>query len=75
MSSTPRTLPAKDAEDKIQTPSETSHPTDMEVGTLKDMGGDEAVLEQIGYKQVRPPPCHGFTGLFSRFIVDLDVLE
>jgi hypothetical protein len=52
MSSTANPLPAKDAEDKVQTPYEPSNPTDMETGTLKDLGGDEAVLEQIGYKQV-----------------------
>ena len=52
MSSTDAKLPMEGVADKIETPSETSHPTDMEPGTMKDLGSDEAILEEIGYKQV-----------------------
>ena len=38
MSSTDGKLPMKEVADKIETPSEASHPTDMEPGTMKDLG-------------------------------------
>jgi hypothetical protein len=49
MSSTDAKLPMEGVADKIETPSETSHPTDMEPGTMKDLGSDEAILEEIGF--------------------------
>jgi hypothetical protein len=52
MSSTDAKLPMEEVAGKIETPSEASHPTDMEPGTMKDLGSDEAILEEIGYKQV-----------------------
>jgi len=42
----------KEVADKIETPSEASQPADMESGAMKDLGSDEAILEEIGYKQV-----------------------
>ena len=52
MASQGHQISMKEAADKIQFPSETSQPADTEFGSIKDLGGDEAVLEQIGYKQV-----------------------
>jgi hypothetical protein len=52
MSSTDGKLPMREVSDKIETPSEASQPTDMEPGMMKDLGSDEAILEEIGYKQV-----------------------
>jgi hypothetical protein len=54
MSSTDGKLPMREVADKIETPSEASQPIDMESGMMKDLGSDEAILEEIGYKQV----CH-----------------
>ena len=52
MSSTDGKLPMKEVADKIETPTEASQPADMESGAMKDLGSDEAILEEIGYKQV-----------------------
>jgi hypothetical protein len=52
MSSTDGKLPMREGSDKIETPSEASQPVDMEPGMMKDLGSDEAILEEIGYKQV-----------------------
>jgi len=52
MSSNDCKLQMREVSDKIETPSEASQPRDMEPGIMKDRGSDEAVLEEIGYKQV-----------------------
>lgn len=52
MSSTDGKFPMREVANKIETPSDASQPTDMEPGTVKDLGSDEAILEEIGYKQV-----------------------
>lgn len=50
-------------------PSESSQPADIEHGSVQNQGTDEALLEQIGYKQVCRAPRYiwGYTSTRSKF--------
>jgi hypothetical protein len=53
MSDNSHSLLGKEAMEKVSSRSESSQPPiDIETGSTQLQGGDEALLEQIGYKQV-----------------------